>query len=164
MIHVRQATEADHQAIVDIINQVISAKTFTAFTEETSVAEKADWFAVHQASAYPLMVAEYDEHVVGWVSLSAYRPGREALKHTVEVSYGVAEQMRRKGVGTAMMTAITAQAKALGHRIVFAIIFDNNVATRKLLDKFGFELWGHLPDVALLNGTLIGHDYVGRRL
>jgi L-amino acid N-acyltransferase YncA len=164
MLVLRPMTEADYPAIVNILNEVVRTGNQIAFTEEFTVADRAAWFAEHQSPDYPLYVAEIEDAVVGWVSLSAYRPGREALKHTVEISYGVYECMRRKGVGSAMVLKMLEVARERGHRIVFAIIFDNNTASLGLLEKHGFVKWGHLPDVALLNGTLLGHVYVGMKL
>lgn len=164
MLALRPMTEADYPAIVNILNEVVRTGKQIAYTEEFTVAERAAWFADHQSPDYPIYVAETDDAVVGWVSLSAYRPGREALKHTVEISYGVKASMRRKGVGSAMVAKMLEVARERGHRIVFAIIFDNNSASRGLLRKYSFEKWGHLPDVALLNGTLLGHVYLGLRL
>jgi L-amino acid N-acyltransferase YncA len=74
-----------------------------------------------------------------WISLSAYRPGGAALSATVEVSCGVDESMRQRSVGTAMLTHMIEQTKTLGHRIVFAIVFDTNAAPRRLLEKCGFK-------------------------
>ncbi len=164
MLVLRPMTEADCAAIVTILNEVVRTGNQIAFTREFTVADRAQWFAEHQSQDYPLYVAEMDDAVVGWVSLSAYRPGREALKHTVEISYGVCECMRRKGVGSAMVVKMLEVARERGHRIVFAIIFDNNTASLGLLEKHGFIKWGHLPDVAFLNGTLLGHVYLGLRL
>ena len=164
MFQIRPVMQTDYSAIVDILNQVIRSGTQVAFTEEFTVNGRMAWFAEHQSAAYPLYVAEMDGQVVGWVSLSAYRPGREALKHTVEISYGVSEKHRRNGVGSAMVTKMLEVGRSLRHRIVFAIIFDNNLASRKLLEKHGFAQWGHLPEVARLNGWLLGHDYLGLKL
>ena len=54
--------------------------------------------------------------------------------------------------------------KKLGYKTIFAIILDKNEASIKLLEKFGFEKWGHMPDVANFNGEECGHIYLGYRL
>lgn len=164
MYRIRPVEKSDRAAVVEILNQAIRSGTQIAFLSEVSLEERQHWFEDHQSPLHPMLVAEHDERVVGWISLSAYRPGREALRHTVEVSYGVEASMRRKGVGTAMLRRILEEARKLGHRIVFAIVFDNNVATLTLLKKCEFEQWGHLPEVAELNGKLVGHDYLGMKL
>jgi RimJ/RimL family protein N-acetyltransferase len=32
------------------------------------------------------------------------------------------------------------------------------------MTRCGFELWGRLPDVALIDGELVSHVYYGRKL
>ena len=164
MYRIRTVQPFDHAAVVEIINQAIRTGKQVAFLEEITIAAQQPWFEAHQSPLHPLLVAEHEGRVIGWISLSSYRAGREALRRTVEVSYGVEAAMQRQGVGTTMLREMLTMAKGLGHRIVFAIVFDTNVATLALLRKCGFEKWGHLPDVAELNGRLIGHDYLGVKL
>lgn len=164
MLTVRPAAVADLPMIVEILNQVIRTRNTIAILEETSVAERLPWFEAHRDPKFPLLVATTKDRIVGWISLSPYRPGREALNKTVEVGYGVSAFQRSLGVGTAMLTEALAHAKDAGHRVVVAILLDTNERSRNLLKKCGFEKWGHLPDVADMDGVLIGHEYFGRRV
>jgi L-amino acid N-acyltransferase YncA len=164
MFTVRPAVHADLPMIVEILNQVIQTRATIAILEETTVDARREWFESHLDARFPLLVATHGKRVVGWSSLSAYRPGREALSRTVEVGYGVEASMRGQGVGTAMLTEILRLAREAGHRVVIAILLDTNSRSRNLLEKCGFERWGHLPQVADMDGLLVGHDYYGRLL
>ncbi len=48
--------------------------------------------------------------------------------------------------------------------MLFAILLDVNTSSVGILEKFGFEQWGHLPGVADFDGALCGHLYYGRRV
>lgn len=159
----RHMDAADLPDFVEILNQAISDGC-VAFTIPVEVGEFENWFLSHQNTAHPAFVAEIDGVLAGWVTLSPYRPGRAALSKTVEVSYGVHRSYRRQGVGTAMLQRILDEARFLNHRIVFAIVFDSNIGTQKLLENAGFVKWGHLPNVAEMAGQLIGHDYYGLQI
>ena len=164
MLAVRPAVHADLPMIVEILNQVIRTRNTIAILEETTVDARREWLESHLDARFPLLVATDGEQVVGWISLSAYRPGREALGRTVEVGYGVEASMRNKGVGTAMLTEMLRRAREAGHRVVIAILLDTNAGSRALLEKCGFERWGHLPQVADMEGLLVGHYYYGQIL
>ena len=43
-------------------------------------------------------------------------------------------------------------------------IIDNNTASIRQLEKYGFEKWGHLPRVAVFDGVEVGHLYYGLRI
>ena len=53
------------------------------------VKDRINWFKEHDQKKYPIIVAEQNDKILGWISLSPYRPGRLALRFTAEVSYFV---------------------------------------------------------------------------
>ena len=75
-INVRDATEADLPAVVDIYNQSIPGGLSTADTRPIAVADRVDWFRKHDPSRRPLWVAELDGAVVAWISVSSFYGGR----------------------------------------------------------------------------------------
>lgn len=98
-IIIRIGLNKDLKEIVEITNQAIRTKIFTGFTEEFTVNGRKRWFKEHIKSKYPILVAENEGKIVGWISISPYRSGRKALEKTVEVSYFVHEDYKRKGIG-----------------------------------------------------------------
>ena len=86
-MRIRTAVLEDLKDIVNIYNQAVIAGQKTADTESVSVASRKKWFDDHQADKYPILVAEIDKIVIGWASLSPYRPGRMALKYTAEIIF-----------------------------------------------------------------------------
>lgn len=160
---IRLATLADLPRIVAIYNQAIAAKNATADTLPFTVEQRLDWFQIHTPEAYPIHVYEEGGSVLGWLSVSPYR-SRPALARTAEVSYYVDYAHHGRGIGSALMAQAMTDAPRIGKKIYLAILLEWNTASRRLLEKFGFEQWGYLPDVADFDGRLCGQFYYGRRV
>lgn len=161
---IRLAQMSDLPAIVEIYNEAIPSKRSTGDTQLMRVEDRKAWFAEHLPDEHPIFVAEVDGQVAGWCSLSAYRPGRAALRFTAEISYFVGFKYHRQGIGTALVKHAVAACPALQIRHLFAIVLEGNLASISLLEKMGFELWGYLPKVAYFDGKEVGHVYYGRHI
>jgi L-amino acid N-acyltransferase YncA len=163
-ITARIATESDLPAIVEIYNQAIALGSATADISPVTLESRELWLQEHRADHYPVFVAIKLDAVAGWCSLSAYRPGRMALRHTAELSYYVDKNTRGTGVGSFLISHAIEQCPTLGIKTLFAIILDINSESAQILEKFGFSKWGHLPDVADFDGRECGHLYYGLRV
>ncbi|MBN1599283.1 MAG: N-acetyltransferase [Bacteroidales bacterium] len=163
-LNIKNAKYNDLKEIVEIYNQAIRTRHSIGFLNEFKVDERTDWFMEHDQGRYPILVARYDKKVVGWVSLSPYRKGRQAFNKAVEVSYFIHEDFQKMGIGTLLLKEILHIARRLSYKNVVAIIFDINLGSVKLLEKFGFERWGFLPDIAEIDGVKINHCYYGLKL
>jgi len=163
-MRIRFAQLDDLPIIVDIYNQSIPSKRSTGDTQPLRVEERVAWFDEHRPDTHPIFVAEVDGQVAGWCSLSAYRPGRAALRFTAEISYYLAPAYHRQGIGTASVQHALAACPALRIRHLFAIVLEGNTASLKLLEKMGFTQWGYLPRVADFDGKEEGHLYYGRHV
>lgn len=161
---IRLAQPTDLETIIDIYNQAIRAQFETADTEEVDLADRLEWFQAHTPSTYPIFVYEQDQQVTGWVSVSPYRKGRKALRFTAEISYYVHNKHKRQGIGSKLIQHAIQEAKALHFKNLFAIILDKNEPSIHVLRKFGFQRWGHMPNIADFDGVECGHVYYGLRL
>ncbi len=160
---IRIATPADLPRIVEIYNQAIAARNATADTIPFSVESRMDWFLAHDPEAHPIFVCVTNDQVAGWLSISPYR-GRPALERTAEISYYVDNACQRQGIGSAMMRRAIEAAPRLNKHIYLAILLEWNTASQRLLEKFGFEKWGYLPEVAEFDGRLCGQFYYGKKV
>lgn len=161
---IRTAVESDLPQIVAIYNQAVATGTSTADTEPTTVDDRRDWLFNHAADRYPIYVDEATDEIRGWCSLSPYRPGRKALRYTAEISYYVHEDYHRKGVATGLIQYAMEDCSRLQLKTLFGILLETNTASVRLLEKLGFEQWGHMPKVADFEGTECGHVYLGKRI
>lgn len=163
-VMIRTATIDDLSSIVAIYNEAVEQRFATADLEPVTVEQRSAWFHEHDPASLPVYVAERERIPVGWCSLSAYRPGRAALRRTAEISYYVSTAARGRGVGTALVQHAIDQAPRLGKHVLFGILLEKNTVSVGLLKKCGFELWGRLPDAALIDGELVSHVYYGRHV
>jgi phosphinothricin acetyltransferase len=161
---IRLAQIDDLPAIVDIYNQSIPSRQSTGDMQPLRVEDRMTWFEEHRPDEHPIFVAGVDGRVVGWCSLSAYRPGRAALRFTAEISYYVDLAYHRRRIGTTLIEHALTACPVLQIRHLFAIVLEGNQASLKLLEKMGFEQWGYLPRVANFDDNEVGHFYYGRHV
>lgn len=160
----RIANLADLAAIVEIYNQAVPSRTSTARIEPVTVQERRSWFLEHDPLKYPIFVAEQTGQVIGWCKLSVYRPERFALRFTAEISYYIDREYRHQGVGKALVGHVVANSSSFGIKNIVAVLIDRNDASRKLLEKLGFQQWGYLPRVLDFEGVECGEFYYGKRV
>jgi L-amino acid N-acyltransferase YncA len=161
---IRLAAVEDLPVITEIYNQAIAMKSATADISPVSEDSRRTWLAEHSADKYPVFIAEYQGTVMGYSSLSPYRPGRMALRYTAELSYYIHEDFRGLGAGSRLIAYAIEQCPRLEIKTLFAILLDINSDSVHILEKFDFQKWGHMPKVADLGGTEYGHLYYGRRV
>jgi phosphinothricin acetyltransferase len=162
-MHRRDATEADLPAIVEIYNATIPGRMVTADTVPVTVESRRGWFHSHSAGTHPFWVMEDGGRVCAWLSFSAFNT-RPAYWPTAEISLYVAEQSRRRGIGRRLLTEAIAHAPACRLRNLLGKIWAHNEPSLRLFSAFGFERWGLLPRVAVLDGTERDVVIVGRRV
>ncbi len=94
----------------------------------------------------PFLVATIDDELVGYAYCSRWRP-RPAYRFTVEDSIYVAPQAVGRGVGSALLPALLAEAAAVGARQVVAVISGEVKPSLALHARFGFREAGRLHAV-----------------
>lgn len=160
----RTAQDSDLPGIVAIYNQAVREQFCTGDTQPVSVEGRRDWFDQHTAETYPIFVVEDSGVLLGWCSLSPYRPGRGALRTTAEISYYIDSVQRGKGLGNRLVQHALTEAPTLGFTHLLAILMDVNTASIRLLEKFSFQQWGFLPGVARFDSAVCGQLIYGREL
>lgn len=163
-IRLRGARGEDLPAIVAIYNSTIASRMVTAELAPASVEEKRAWFEEHREPERPLWVSLGEHGVVtGWVSLSNFHP-RAAYHRTAEISVYVHERARRRGLGRKLVQHALGHAPRAGVDALVGLVFGHNAPSLALFDAFGFARWGHLPEVAELDGVRRDLVLLGRRL
>lgn len=160
----RLARQEDLSQINEIYNQAVRQGFCTAHLTEISMDERRAWFESHDSQHFPVYVALKENLVAGWVSLGSYREERQALAHVAEVSYYVEELHRGKGIGNRLMEHAIEVSPQFGFSVLVAILLNRNPASIGLLKKFGFEAWGVMPGIALIDGQEADHLYYGLKL
>ncbi|WP_206998417.1 GNAT family N-acetyltransferase [Trinickia mobilis] len=159
----RDATLDDLPAIVAIYNSTVASRQVTADLEPVTVESRIAWFHAHGPNARPLWVVEEAGRVIAWLSFSDFY-GRPAYSRTAEVSIYLDDSARGKGLGKTLLAAALDVAPSLGIDTVLGFIFGHNAPSLALFRRFGFDDWGRLPRVAVLDGVERDLVIVGRRL
>ena len=97
-------------------------------------------------------------------SLSPYRKGREALQNTAEISYYIDYKYHGSGHGKSLIQYMIDDCKRININNLFALLLEVNIPSIKVLERFGFERWGYMPNIVDLNGKLCSHVIYGKNL
>ncbi len=158
---IRLATLEDLDAIVEIYNASIPARMSTADLEPVSVNDRLAWFESHTPDQRPLWVYD-DDGIGGWLSFTNWHT-RAAYAATVQVGVYVSPRYQRRGIGRALLQHALAAAPELGIRRIIGLVFAHNAPSLGLFESLGFERWGLLPGVTLLDGAERDVAIVGKR-
>jgi phosphinothricin acetyltransferase len=151
---VREAVEADFDAITAIYNEVLTNSTAIYNDRRATVADRIAWWKTRQEQGYPVLVAIIENAVAGFSSFGDFRtwPG---YRFTVEGTIHVDASARGQGVGTELLNALVAHARNLGKHIMIAGVDAENVASLRFLERFGFERVAHLREVGYKFGRFL---------
>ncbi len=158
----RIATRADLPRIVEIYNGTVPTRMVTADLDPVTVQSREAWFALHVPAMRPLWVSELDGRVAGWLSFSSFY-GRPAYDGTAEISVYIDSPYRRCGLGGFLLAEAMRAAPSLQLHTLLGFIFCHNQPSLALFQAHGFESWGRLPRVAVLDGNERDLVIVGRR-
>ena len=161
---VRKAVFEDMESINEIYNQAVKHKYQTADTFPVSIGEREKWYLNHNTEKYPIFVYVKADQIIGWVSLSIYRGGRQALETVAEISYYVHHDFQGQGVGNSLMKFAISKSMEYGFRNLIALLLGPNNKSIRLLEKYNFERWGCMPNIAEIDGEEHDHLYYGLRL
>jgi len=147
-----------------IYNQAIESRQAVGDTELFTTEQRKHWFVSHNGKRTPVFVYEDCGIVVGYCYLAEYRPGRQALESTAEISYFIDFEYHRKGIGIELAQHTIHAAKELGYKNLLAILLSCNSGSIALIKKCGFELWGTLPNIVYIDDNVYSHYYYGLKL
>jgi phosphinothricin acetyltransferase len=158
----RAATEADAARIAEIYNQGIAGR---GATFETSPRTPQDILDTLRASAgrFPFLVAEAGDRVVGWASVSTYRP-RACYRGIGEFSIYIADECRGQGVGKLLLPALIDAAESAGFWKLLSRVFTFNSGSRRLCAICGFREVGVYEKHAQLDGEWLDVVIVERMI
>jgi len=166
-VTVRLAREADSDGVRAVMRSVAGERTSIV---AESVAEALDDEPVVRRTRHRSRVVfvatlggadeadadgEEDDRgdVVGWVHLHA--PGMEKLRHTAEVTVGVAPDHRERGVGGALLDRGCRWADEQGYRKLYQSVPATNEAAVSFLTDRGWTVEATRADHYLVDGDFV---------
>ena len=162
-MYIRNAVEADLRAIVTIYNASIPGRLATADLNPVSVESRLEWFSQHSSTSRPILVMETDKVILGWLSFQSFY-GRPAYQATAEISIYVSPVYQRQRVAYKLLESAVSLSPSLGLNTLLGFIFAHNQPGIKLFELFGFQIWGHLPQVANLDAIERDLLIMGRKI
>ena len=146
-MQIETAAAADLPAILAIHNEIVANSTAIYTDEPSTLAERAAWRQDRLSRGYPVLVARSGGEVLGFASFSDWRAWA-GYAATVEHSVHVRADVRRRGVGRALLQALPAHARAAGKHVMLGAIDADNAASVALHVALGFEQVAHFRQVA----------------
>jgi phosphinothricin acetyltransferase len=161
-LQTRAAREADAARIAEIYNQGIAGRGATFETVPRTTHDILDTLRAG-AGRFPFLVAEQAGRVVGWASVSSYRP-RECYRGIGEFSIYIADECRGQGVGKQLLPALIEAAEAAGFWKLLSRVFTFNTGSRRLCAACGFREVGVYEKHAKLDGEWLDVVIVERMI
>jgi L-amino acid N-acyltransferase YncA len=137
-MRVRPAAAGDAAAVAEIYNAGIRERSSTFETRERDPAEIAARIA---SERHPFLVAEIDGRVAGFAATAPYSD-RDAYAGVAECSVYVDARLRGRGVGTALLAELAAEAERRGFHKLLGKLFTSNEPSMRLVKRGGFRTVG----------------------
>lgn len=156
---IRDATTGDLPGILEIHNEAIA--NTTAIWDETlaDLDERRRWLDDRRANGFPVLVADADGAVAGYASYGVWR-AKSGYRYTVENSVYVHVDHHRRGIATALMTALIERARAGGIHVIVASVESSNTTSIALHERFGFRIVAQMPEVGRKFGRWLDMTYL----
>jgi len=150
---IRYAKKEDLDSILYIYNQGIEDRIATLESETKERHYIEHWFEDHQ-ERYAVLVAEYQEAIVGWASLNRYSQ-RCAYDGVADLSIYIKRDYRRKGIGSLLLSALEQIALKHSFHKIILFTFPFNAPGQKLYEKLGYRTVGIFEQQGVLDGQRI---------
>ena len=140
-VQLRLAERRDAEAIRSIYNPEVLESTVTFDLVPRTLEDQVAWIEEHSGGHPAIVAVDADDVVVGFGSLSPYRP-RAAYATTVEDSVYVHRDRRGAGIGLALLEELVRLGEAHGFHSAIARIVGHHEASIALHARCGFETIG----------------------
>jgi L-amino acid N-acyltransferase YncA len=127
----------DADAVRAIYNVEVAESTVTFDLVPRSLSEQVAWIDEHSGGHPAIVAVDDDDHVVGFASVTPYRP-RPAYAPTVEDSVYVQRNLRGAGVGKLLLADLVVATREHGFHSMIARIVGGHDASIALHRACGF--------------------------
>lgn len=137
---IRSCEASDVSSVVEIFNHYVKHETCTFQLQTLSHQQMADKVndVLHD---YPFLVIEQDAQVVGFAYGSRWRQ-KQAYDRSVEVSIYIKHQLKSKGMGQLLYSALIQELKKRGFHLAVACLTLPNPKSIALHERLGFHRVG----------------------
>ncbi|HWR23209.1 MAG TPA: GNAT family N-acetyltransferase [Feifaniaceae bacterium] len=150
-MRIRDARESDLSALKAIMNHYRQNTHYNWDKTPLTDGDMQGWLREHTAFPYAALVAEENGEIMGYASLSAFRP-HTGYRYTAENSVYAAPGREGSGAGRALLSALLERAKENGLRVITAWIDAENVRSILFHERRGFSRIGTMRGAGTLEG------------
>ena len=152
-LQIRTITKkSDWQGVTDVFNFFVE-HDMAAYPDQTFTAKE---FArqYKQYSAYPFLVIEHQEQVIGFGFLSPLR-ALPTMQHSALIGYFILPEFTGKGLGSRLLERLIEQGKKIGISNYLAHISSHNQGSIHFHETHGFKHCGCFEKV----GRKFGREF-----
>ncbi len=153
---IRMAREEDAESIVELLNPIIQAGTYTIMDEQLLVDDQIDFMrGFPKRGVFNVAVCNDSQKVLGLQDVQPISPGVNAFRHVGEISKFVSLASHRNGIGRSLSHATFIGAKAQGFLKLSATIRADNPQAVLFYQSLGFKVIGTARKHAFVGGKYI---------
>lgn len=150
---IREATEDDAPAVMEIMNYYINHSQAAFFEQELPL--PVFQAMITTGGDYPCyVIATTDDQVIGYGFIRSHHPA-PAFKHTAELAYFILPEHTRQGLGQRLLDTMVTEARDQGITILLASISSLNPVSISFHLAQGFKESGRLTGI----GRKFGQDF-----
>jgi L-amino acid N-acyltransferase YncA len=162
---VRDVEPADAEHIVSILNPIVEARIYTAFTEPFTVEGERDYISAFPVRGVWKVAAQRDDpRLVGFQIVEPFGSYTTAFDHVGIIGTYVDLALRRRGIATALFRETFDAARAKGYEKFFTFVRADNVDGLAAYRARGFEILGTARRHARIDGRYVDEILIEKSL
>jgi ribosomal protein S18 acetylase RimI-like enzyme len=152
-LEVRRASAADAEAIVAVLEIVVSERIYSAIDKVWSIEQEAGYLeSLSSREAFHVAVDE-KKGIVGLQSLERWSTVFPSMSHVAQVGTFFLPEWRGKGGGRLLWAATAAFARQADYRKVAIQVRASNVGAQAFYRRLGFNECGRLARQVVIDGV-----------
>jgi L-amino acid N-acyltransferase YncA len=162
---VRDVELADAEAIVGILNPIVDARIYTAFSEPFSVDTEREYILRFPARGiWKVATRRVDRQVVGFQILEPFGSYTKAFDHVATIGTYVDLAQRRQGIATALFKETFEVARQKGYEKLFTFVRADNIDGLAAYQARGFDILGTARRHAKIDGRYVDEILIEKAL
>jgi len=164
-VEIRRARPDDAEAIVAVLNPIISAGIYTAFDTPFSADTERDYIrSLPARGLFHVAVTPAAHHIVGFQTMEPFATYTHAFDHVGVLGTFFDLRFRRQGIASQLFRATLAAAVQAGYEKVFTFVRADNPAALQTYWRQGFRTVGTAHRQAKVDGRYVDEIIIEKLL